>query len=424
MRHIREELSSWILITLTTLFLFLISYSYSVAEEIRYPVACYEGEELARIRAWEKSTGLIGKKIDHTNVDQLKEFMHESYYNFFKYPDKWGNNYFYLSPYKPYLPFKEWVEWTKKGWGKPSVDENGIIKDHVAGTPFPNPKTGAEVMYNFETQPGWDDRRNKTDQIFLLDIRSGGERWMAVDFEFPKIAERVAVPPVPEYPNNKKDIRQCMMIYFWNPPEIQGLYELDLMYKDREREWDMWLWVPAIRRVRRMDTTQRQDHRGGGDFSLDDQNGWMGRIARNNYRLIGRKEVLMGRDNTYKDAIYEKGGCIWQNLKMEIINTYVIEVISKDPNYMYEKQIFYNDPEYWHVAVCERYDRQGRLWKFNANAYGRGTAPTGQEVSDYASAAHWDIQRKHASCSNAILDYDKRYELSYFSPANLNRLGR
>jgi hypothetical protein len=39
------------------------------AQEVRYPIPCYEGEELTEVREWEKTW--VGKRIDGTNIDQV-----------------------------------------------------------------------------------------------------------------------------------------------------------------------------------------------------------------------------------------------------------------------------------------------------------------------------------------------------------------
>lgn len=423
MRKINLKFSCWIAMAAIA-FLFIVMPCS--AEEIKYPTYSYEGEELAKIRKWEEEIGLVGKRIDHTNVDQLKEFLLEAVYEWYKDTDKWGENYFILVPYSPFTPFKEWIECTKEGWGKSSVDEGDFLQGHISGTPFPNPKTAIEVMYNYDCYPVWDNRRQYLPDNYQVDFRSGGVRALAADVEWPKIAERTVVPPIPEFPNNKKGIRSALLLYAWDPPEIHGLYQLDLNYKDRSREWDSWLWVPAIRRVRRLDTIQRQDHRGGGDYSLDDQNGWHGRIARNHYKLMGTKDLLVGRDNKVEELIYggEGKNFYWQNIKRERVKTYIIEVINKDPQYMYKKQIFYIDPEYWIIAWAERFDRKGRLWKIAENTYQRNKTPTDQIDGEYCSQSHFDIQRRHSTYAKGAWDFEREYTLSHFTPAELNRIGR
>ncbi len=68
--------------------LVLLSFSaVSLSAEEVIPAA-YSGEELAKVRAWEKTWA--GKTIDKTNIDQVAEFMPESYAGIYKDPEKWG----------------------------------------------------------------------------------------------------------------------------------------------------------------------------------------------------------------------------------------------------------------------------------------------------------------------------------------------
>jgi len=64
-----------ILLSFTLLF---VTHSPSQAEEIRYPVPAYEGKRLAKVRQWEKTW--VGKKIDPTTVDKVKDFIPYSLY--------------------------------------------------------------------------------------------------------------------------------------------------------------------------------------------------------------------------------------------------------------------------------------------------------------------------------------------------------
>ena len=56
--------------------LFMLAPDMVLAADINFPVACYQGDELAKLREWEKT--YAGKKITAANVDEVKEFLPES----------------------------------------------------------------------------------------------------------------------------------------------------------------------------------------------------------------------------------------------------------------------------------------------------------------------------------------------------------
>ncbi len=62
----------------------LLAVSVSAQEMQR----AFTGEELARVREWEKIWA--GKKVDKTNVEQVARFLPESFVNIIKNPDTWG----------------------------------------------------------------------------------------------------------------------------------------------------------------------------------------------------------------------------------------------------------------------------------------------------------------------------------------------
>ena len=115
------------------------------AAEITFPVAAYTGEELAKVRAWEKTWA--GKKIDKNNIDQVAEFLPESYVGAYREPEKWGapsdNYFFYIIPYKRYTETTGMLAATKKYAPQGKVASDGWLENYteIAGMPFPNPKT-------------------------------------------------------------------------------------------------------------------------------------------------------------------------------------------------------------------------------------------------------------------------------------------
>ena len=53
--------------------LFMLGPDAVLAADLNFPVACYQGDELAKVREWEKT--FVGKKITAANVDEVKEFL-------------------------------------------------------------------------------------------------------------------------------------------------------------------------------------------------------------------------------------------------------------------------------------------------------------------------------------------------------------
>ena len=111
------------------------------------------------------------------------------------------------------------------------------------------------------------------------------------------------------------------------------------------------------------------------------------------------------------------------NIVRERINTYVVEIKSKDPNYIYSKRVWYLDPETYLVTWTEIYDDLGKFWKcfevlnteFPSKQGGTKIMPSG-----YITV---DLQRAHAA--NLLIRYkeigQEKVDKTMFSMSNLQK---
>ena len=132
----------------------------SLGAEMRIFVPSYEGEELAKVREWEKTW--VGKKVDKTNVDQVKDFLLEPHVRIIKDPMYMNAKeyWFVIRPYEEGKYSKGQMEMTKK-YAPAKFDSTGdnlVDYGKIAGFPFPEPKSGVEVAYNYDAQSRGDSR--------------------------------------------------------------------------------------------------------------------------------------------------------------------------------------------------------------------------------------------------------------------------
>ena len=129
------------------------------AQQLNFPLAAYSDAELAKVRDWEKTWA--GKKIDQSNVDQIKEYLPESYAGVYKKPEVWNEPkgfWFTIIPYKRYVETKGMIEATNKYHTQVKADAEGILQNYgdIAGMPYPNPdqkdpvKGGQQLAWNYD----------------------------------------------------------------------------------------------------------------------------------------------------------------------------------------------------------------------------------------------------------------------------------
>ena len=291
---------------------------------------------------------------------------------------------------------------TKKYAPEARLDTNESLVGYgdVAGYPFPQPKTGSEMVWNFDA-----NTRGDGNHLFhsgtVVDCRTGNEREAGhLRWELSWVG-RYDVDPRPKIPDaeNRRGIAKSFFSRHTAPVDFVDTTMLELRYKD-DREEDLWVYTAMFRRVRRYATSQRTDTIDGTDMIYDDQEGWYTHPTRNTYTAKGRADLLVARHQDPKNVQRERGQGFWSGFQRERVNNWVVEVINKDPSYIYSKQIWYLDPETWQMNFKVMYNRQGQLWKMYEITYNEVPSAAGCKTSMPSSEHIVDFIRRHGSPGN------------------------
>ncbi len=137
-----------------------------------------------------------------------------------------------------------------------------------------------------------------------------------------------------QYSKDYGDVEKKIM-FFLSPADVRGTSFMNWSYTDG-RDDDQWIYLPALRRVRRISSDGKSDYFMGSDFTYDD----LGERHpdEDNHKLL-REETLNGK------------AC------------YVVESTPKDPDYMYSKTITWVMKDNNLGLKREFYDDRGRLLK-------------------------------------------------------------
>src|SRR5207253_720682 len=76
------------------------------------------------------------------------------------------------------------------------------------------------------------------------------------------------------------------------PFDVKGVGFVSSRYLDAAKQDDAWLYLPALRRVRRLSTAQRSDALFGQDTDVDSYGGYAGHIAWMDWRYLGERDLL------------------------------------------------------------------------------------------------------------------------------------
>jgi len=215
---------------------------------------------------------------------------------------------------------------------------------------------------------------------------------------------RLFVDPRPEMPS-KDGVQYRQALHpILEPFDLKGVGVTSYRYIDPDKQDDSWLYLPSLRRVRRLSAAQRSDALSGQDSDLDSYYGYDGQPARMEWKLIGEKEVLgVVHAEHYPVKWAEGKGSFAFDDVWEKREVWVIEGVSKFPQYAYAKRVIYVDKEAWVVPYADIYDRAGTLWKVWVNDYSfRKQTPVGKvqyedEMGFGPAIPMIDVQGSHAT---------------------------
>ena len=146
-----------------------------------------------------------------------------------------------------------------------------FIKNQAVASPL----TGRDIMVMVDQAPDGDDRRSTIEMVLIN--RAGTKKRVRMMSSFGK--------------DYGKDTKKLMG--FKKPMDIKGTSFLSWEYDDPSRDDDKWLYMPALRKVRRISGTSTNDYFMGSDFTYDD----MGdrNVDEDDHTLIG-EEAVNGHD--------------------------------------------------------------------------------------------------------------------------------
>ena len=135
--------------------------------------------------------------------------------------------------------------------------------------------------FDADTGPISDERPLQVERHFLLD-----------HFRRLFYVGRLYVDPKPEMPNTERLAFKETLHPLIEPFDLKGVGFTYYRYVDPAKQDDSWLYLPSLRRVRRLSTAQRSDALFGQDTDVDSYGGYAGQIAWMDWKFLGEKEVL------------------------------------------------------------------------------------------------------------------------------------
>ncbi len=233
-------------------------------------------------------------------------------------------------------------------------------------------ETGLDIMKRVDARPKSKSSKQTT-TMTLIDKR-GKER----------------VRSVVGYTKDFGDVKKSVMI-FKKPADVKGVGFLSFSYDSMNKDDDSWLYMPALRKARRISGSKKNGSFMGTDFTYNDMGS---RTIEEDTHTLLREEKLNGHD------------------------CWVIESKPKKKVNAYSKFISWIRKDILLAEKVEFYDKKGSLLKTLTNS-------NFEKIGDIwivKKMEMHDVQKKHKTILE-VSDVKLNCEIkdSYFSVASLER---
>ena len=292
-------------------------------------------------------------------------------------------------------------------------DGNGL-SGAILGVPFPMPKNGLEVVWNFLTRYRGIAASRRIDQAAVE--RGGGYQMVKFYDEFLFNYTRPDI--------TARDLETSNTIIYFKqeviaPARVAGtillVHETMNQIKEPRRAW---VYNPGRRRVTRAPNVA-YDNPGtasDGQRTSDQFDMYNGAPDRYEWTLVGKKEILVPY-NSYKlhsDKIKHsdvlKPLHINQDLtRYELHRVWIVDAkLKPGTNHLYARRTFYIDEDSWQILVADQYDSRGQMWRVSESHC----------INYYDAQVFWSTLDLHIDLQNGrylAIGLDNENEMYNFS---------
>jgi hypothetical protein len=287
--------------------------------------------------------------------------------------------------FRDYSPPPEYEAATDRFEGQARIGPGSSLESYTAGQPFPmdeidclgDPRAGDKIIWNFDQQ--WDGDGAGTRYFYSYWDR--GEK-LPLYYEGAsktvKLANRIEAELLEKHGGDLfrgENRKLAFGIEVEAPFDARGIALLTYRYKAADkpeadsRNDDTWVYVPTLRRVRRISSAQRTDAVSGTDFTFDDLRSFAGIPPQYEWECLGEMEMIAPMNSQVKAYPYTKDhnfgpyGLSYADDLWEMRRAVKLRFIPRNANHPYSFKDIYLDKETLVALYSFAYDRKGELWK-------------------------------------------------------------
>jgi hypothetical protein len=284
-----------------------------------------------------------------------------------------------MRDYSPSGPFQAATE---KYRGQPRVGPDHSLENYTAGRPFPveeidcrsDPLAGAKIMWDFVSNGG-DGQAH-----FFYSYWDRGEQ-LPLYYEGTGQSVKLAHRFEPKYEPQEGDLfrgekrKGAFGASVDAPFDARGIQLLTYRYKSSDkpradaRNDDTWVYVPTLRRVRRISSAQRTDAISGTDFTFDDLRSFNGIVPQYEWQCLAERQMIAPMNTKVKAYPYEEEhnfgpyGLSFASDRWELRDAWLVRMIPKNDDHPYHHKDIWIDKQTLAPLYSFAYDQKKELWK-------------------------------------------------------------
>jgi hypothetical protein len=324
-----------------------------------------------------------GQVIGFDQLEKLKDYLP---------PEFWKHREFFfyqgmemeIGPsFRDYSEAKAYLDATEKHASKVSLGKDGALVGYVAGRPFPgqidckgDPQAGTKIIWNFVKHWHGDGH----DASYFYSYWDRGEQ-LPLYYEGTSKGIILANRPEPYYLETEGDIFKnekrlnAFGIEVDAPFDARGILVMTYRYKaadaplDKAKNDDTWVYLPDLRRVRRISSAQRTDAVAGTDFTFDDLVSFSGIPPQYEWTCLGEQDVIAPFNTKVlaypyaEDHNFGPYGLSYADDRWELRHAWIIRFDPRNDDHPYAYKDIWVDKQTYEPLYSFAYDRKKELWK-------------------------------------------------------------
>jgi len=325
-----------------------------------------------------------GDVITFERIDALRRYLPDEF---------WSNRDFFfyegmqleIGPFfRDYSQSDAYKAATKKFAGQARIGPDGSLENYTSGQPFPmdtidclgDPQAGMKIMWNFDY--AWIG--SGAQASFYYSYWDRGEE-LPLYYEGTSKSVSLSHRVEPQYADQGGDVfrgekrKMAFGVDVTAPFDARGIMLMSYRYKSADKPRadakndDTWVYVPTLRRVRRISSAQRTDSISGTDFTFDDLRSFAGIPPQYEWQCLGEMDLLAPSNTKVKAYPYDRDhnfgpyGLSFADDRWEMRHALKVRFIPKNADHPYHHKDIYLDKQTLKALYSFAYDQKEELWK-------------------------------------------------------------